>query len=91
MGIRSRTIRELTFGNPDALTSAHKDRSFDDDDENERFNFEENGNRNKRVLNEKERVDVHAISLSLTHAKTADDVEKQLKDLDILPFPVYSS
>nr|UPT49447.1 pentatricopeptide repeat protein AaPPR496 [Agave angustifolia] len=47
--------------------------------------------RNAIELIEKERVDVRALSSSLQGAKTADDVEEVLKNLEDLPLPVYSS
>ncbi|KAK8502846.1 hypothetical protein V6N13_003340 [Hibiscus sabdariffa] len=55
----------------------------------------DNGNEDKsegEVESEKSaRIDVRALASSLQFAKTADDIEKVLKDMDELPLQVYSS
>lgn len=81
---------DIHKADPDALSGAQKDKAFDADCEKEGeeiLSFEENGKRNRSV----QRVDVRAISLSLMHAKTADDIKKEFKNLNTLPLPVYSS
>ncbi|WOL10396.1 pentatricopeptide repeat-containing protein [Canna indica] len=53
--------------------------------------IEENDHTNGNLFDEKGKVDVRALSLSLKHAKSADDVEEVFKNLHDLPLPVYSS
>ncbi|XWS44076.1 hypothetical protein CRYUN_Cryun15aG0014000 [Craigia yunnanensis] len=66
--------------------------SRDDDNDNEDKSEEVDINSEREFkLEESARVDVRALAYSLRLAKTADDVEKVLKDTDELPLQVHSS
>ncbi|XVF13981.1 hypothetical protein REPUB_Repub09cG0017000 [Reevesia pubescens] len=66
--------------------------SRDDDDGNKDKSEEVDISSEREVeLEESARVDVRALAYSLRFAKSADDVEKVLKDMDELPLQVHSS
>lgn len=82
--------KEVRF---DSLRGIGNNEIFDAKDGEEEMvvDFEETVHRNDSESVEKEWIDVRALAASLHDAKTADDVEELLKNLEVLPLPVYSS
>ncbi|KAK6267241.1 hypothetical protein QUC31_018078 [Theobroma cacao] len=82
-------LEQQEIGNELEREESH---SRDGDNGNEDKNEEMDASSEGEVeLEESARLDVRALASSLQFAKTADDIEKVLKDMDELPLQVHSS